>query len=348
MTALDDLLHTLLYEGYALYPYTPGAAKNATPTPFGIVYPPVYAAENPAASDHLQLECLLAGDPSGLRAELFFLQPRGERHQAVERWFELASPGETEFDLDGLSGGLSLELEGRRVRLRVENTTLVPPGLGRAAALEHALVSAHPVLRAEGARFVSPLEAEGCENVNTWPVLATAEDDAIVGAAIVLPDHPQLAPQSRGDLFDATEIEEALLLHVHALSDAERDEICRQDPAVREMIARAAATSPEDILALHGTMQPVGADPRDGEREATVDGVTFRRGTRVVLHPEPGADPSDFLMAGRTATVERIYVDYDGKAYLGVTVDDDPMRELMRDTGRYQFFFANEVEVVTG
>ena len=32
---LEELLGTLLYEGYALYPYTPGAAKNATPTPFG-------------------------------------------------------------------------------------------------------------------------------------------------------------------------------------------------------------------------------------------------------------------------------------------------------------------------
>jgi len=43
---LDALVDTLLYEGYALYPYTPGATKNATPTPFGIVYPPAYAASN--------------------------------------------------------------------------------------------------------------------------------------------------------------------------------------------------------------------------------------------------------------------------------------------------------------
>ena len=45
---LDELVDTLLYEGYALYPYTPGATKNATPTPFGIVYPPAYAAGQPA------------------------------------------------------------------------------------------------------------------------------------------------------------------------------------------------------------------------------------------------------------------------------------------------------------
>ena len=75
---------------------------------------------------------------------------------------------------------------------------------------------------------------------------APEDDDACSGAAIVLPDHPQIAPESRGDLFDSTEIEEALLLHVHALSDAEREEIAEQDPAVREMIERAAATTPED------------------------------------------------------------------------------------------------------
>ncbi len=50
---LDELVSSLLYEGYALYPYTPEATKNATPTPFGIVYPPVYAAECAGAHDHV-------------------------------------------------------------------------------------------------------------------------------------------------------------------------------------------------------------------------------------------------------------------------------------------------------
>ncbi len=66
--------------------------------------------------------------------------------------------------------------------------------------------------------------------MNTFPVLATEADDTVVGAAIVLPDHPQISPHSRGNLFDGTEIEEALLLHVHTLSDAEREAIAEQDP----------------------------------------------------------------------------------------------------------------------
>ena len=77
----------------------------------------------------------------------------------------------------------------------------------------------------------------------------------MLGAAIMLPDHPQIAPESRGNLFDDTEIEEALLLHVQALSDDERAEIEQQDPAVREMIERASAVTPEELLALHGRVE---------------------------------------------------------------------------------------------
>ena len=88
---LEQLVDTLLYEGYALYPYTPGATKNATPTPFGIVYPPVYAAGSGATFDHLQIECVAEiEDPDTTFAgEIRFLQASGERHQAEERRLEL-------------------------------------------------------------------------------------------------------------------------------------------------------------------------------------------------------------------------------------------------------------------
>ena len=174
-------------------------------------------------------------------------------------------------------------------------------------------------------------------------MLASENDDAVLGAAIVLPDHPRIAPESRGSLFDSTEIEEALLLHVQALSDSEREDIAQQDPAVRAMIERAAAATPEDLQRLHGrvTMR----DPRAGEKQATVDGVTFERGSHVVLRPNPNADPYDRMLAGRPATVERIYIDYDDRIHLAVSIDDDPGRDLMRESGRYHFFKPSEVEL---
>ena len=59
--SLEALVDSLLYEGYALYPYTPGATKNATPTPFGIVYPPAYARALDTTYDHLELQCVAEG-----------------------------------------------------------------------------------------------------------------------------------------------------------------------------------------------------------------------------------------------------------------------------------------------
>ena len=74
---LERLVETLLWEGYALYPYTPGATKNATPTPFGIVYPPVYAADSGATHDIARLECVAeAGPDAAVSASVRFLEAR--------------------------------------------------------------------------------------------------------------------------------------------------------------------------------------------------------------------------------------------------------------------------------
>jgi hypothetical protein len=357
--ALEELLRTLLYEGYALYPYTPGATKNATPTPFGIVYPPGYAKATPGTFDKLRMQGIAhAGRDAVLTGEVRFLQGAGERHQAVER--RLDAPARPLADLarephvepigaGGLHGRVRMAAEelggGRwRVMLCVHNTTTVEDGLDRAGALAASLISTHPLLRLEAGRFVSPLEAAGAESVNTYPVLATDADDALLGAAIVLPDHPRLAPESRGDLFDGTEIEEALLLHVLALSDDEREAIAEQDPRVRDMIARASATTPDDLLALHGRTTISDPEQPPGEREVHVDGVTYRLGDKVVLRLGERSDPYDRILDGRVATVERIYFDYEDKLYFGVTVDDDPGQELMRETGRFLFFFTGELE----
>jgi hypothetical protein len=345
MSALEELVDSLLWEGYALYPYTPGATKNATPTPFGIVYPPRYAEDNPGAFDRLRLEVVLDG-PGPVWGEIRFLQATGERHEARERRVALPAPGGFAISFPPLQARARLRseaLEDGRVRVVccLHNETPFAGG-GRVEALERSFVSTHVVLRAAAGRFISPLESGG-EHVNCFPVLATAEDDAVVAAAIVLPDHPQIAPESRGSLFDGTEIEEALLLHVQALSDGEREEIAAHDPAVREMVERAATTTPEDLMRLHGRLEL--RDPRAGEPEATVDGLTFRRGTRVLLRPGRDGDPYDRMLHGRPATVERIYCDDEERVHLAVSIDDDPGRDLMRDTGRYHFFKPEEVEL---
>jgi hypothetical protein len=362
MTHLEELVDTLLWEGHQLYPYTPSATKNATPTPFGIVYPPAYAAGGPHTFARLKLQCIATGTDS-FSGTVVCLQG-GE-----ERRIELTpEQGEAAFAFGPVSGRAWMTTEDFggmiRVTVAVENETEVEEGLTRTEALESSLLSTHVVVRcAPGGRFMSPIAPPDeaatavmtCANVNTYPVLATPGDDAVLGAAIILPDHPQIAPESRGSLFDSTEIEQALLLHVLALSDGERSELADADPAVKAMIERAVKATPEDIMALHGRVtisdpapEPsaeADADVR-GEQSIVVDGRTFVRGRRVVLRPEANRNAQDHLLDGRSATIERIYIDYDEQVHLCVTVDDDPGQDIMRDIGRYLYFKPTEVEVI--
>jgi hypothetical protein len=358
--SVERLLSTLLYEGYALYPYTRGATKNATPTPFGIVYPAAYAAGSPHMFDRARMQLVL--EPGGeVTGTLAFLDENGERRVDVE------ADATVEFAFDAVRGRVRLAttpLAGGLVRVAmcVHNTTEVPEGLDRAEALRSSLRSTHLVAHAPGGRFASPVTpgpiaaaaVAACEHINIFPVLASDNDDTVLGATIVLPDHPQIAPESHGDLFDATEIEEALLLHVLALSDAERESIAQQDPKVREMLARADAEGPEVLKRLHGRVTVTGLSPAHrpgpadvaGEPAIVVGGVTYTRGAKVRLRPGSGAAPQDGVWAGRVATIERIYRDYEDGVHLAVTVDDDPGQELMRDIGRYLYFKPAEVEVV--
>ncbi len=270
---IEELVDTLLYEGYALYPYTPGATKNATPTPFGIAYPPAYAAECAGAFDHARLECVAVGG-SATSATVRWLTAGGD-----ERRLELgpvALGAKTTKQLPEARFTLRSSADGV-VRCCVHNTAQVPSGLDRAAALERSLISLHILVRVDDGRFISPL-VSGRESVNTWPVLASDADDTILGAAIVLPDYPQVAPRSHGNLFDNTEIEEALVLHVHSLTDEERDGVA--DPKIRAMLDRTLALGPQEIIGLHSGLEEVGSQPEVDNQPGEDTGHRRRRHVR--------------------------------------------------------------------
>lgn len=84
-------------------------------------------------------------------------------------------------------------------------------------------------------------------------------------------------------------------------------------------------------------------------RESVVfGGVTLRLGDRVRLTPRGRADIFDMALAGRTATIESIEVDYEDNIHLAVLVDDDPGRDLgaLRQPGHRFFFALDDVEPV--
>jgi hypothetical protein len=207
------------------------------------------------------------------------------------------------------------------------------------------MLSTHTILAVRNGAFVSLMdppaefreEAMACRNAGTWPVLAGAEGehDTMLSSPIILYDYPQVAPESPGDLFDGTEIDEILTLRVLTLSDEEKAQIRAGGARARELLERAESLPSEHLLKLHGAVRGLqGAPPRQGDR--------------VRLRPRKGGDIFDLALAGQLATVESVEQDYEGRVHLAVVLDEDPGRELglMRMPGHRFFFAADEVEPV--
>jgi hypothetical protein len=168
-----------------------------------------------------------------------------------------------------LSGGVAVETERlrgglARVTVRVENTTPWDGG-DRDDALRSTFCSTHAVLRARRGAFVSladppdelAVEAAACVNDGVWPVLVGREGErhTLLASPIILSDHPQIAPESPGDLFDSGEIDRLLILNVLSLTPAEQDEMAASDPRTREILERCRALGPDELLPLHGAIR---------------------------------------------------------------------------------------------
>jgi hydrogenase maturation protease len=136
----------------------------------------------------------------------------------------------------------------------------------RDQALMHSLLSAHVVLGVSGGEFISLLEppddvrdlAASCKNIGTWPVLvgdAGGERDTILSSPIILYDYPQIAPESAGDLFDGTEIDEILSLRIMTLTDDEKREMRESDARAREILERTETLPADQLMKLHGVMR---------------------------------------------------------------------------------------------
>lgn len=132
-------------------------------------------------------------------------------------------------------------------------------------ALAHSLVSAHVLMGVTDGAFVSLLEppanlselAASCENVGAWPVLVGAEGerDTMLASPIILYDYPQIAPESPGDLFDGTEIDEILALRILTMTDAEKREMRCSDERARRILERTENLPIEHLMKLHGTLR---------------------------------------------------------------------------------------------
>jgi hydrogenase maturation protease len=80
---------------------------------------------------------------------------------------------------------------------------------------------------------------------------------------IILYDYPQVAPESEGDFFDGTEMDEMLTLRVLTLTDAEKQEMRNGDPRARKILERTETLTAESMLKAHGVIRGLREIRRD-------------------------------------------------------------------------------------
>ncbi len=360
---LEELVSSLLYEGYALYPYTPGATKNATPTPFGIVYPPVYAAECAGAFDHARLECV--AEPAARRVADGHAPLPGAVRRAPRG---VRAAGRARAGAASASGTPST-FAGGRLTVR---SSLSEDGAVRSCAA-------------------------ACTTRSTWTRASTA-----AAALGVLADlHPHPARAVLGAVHLAAQERPRERQHV-ARAGEQRRTTRSSAPRSSSRTTRRSPRSPTATCSTtprsRRRSSSTSTRSRDAERAGRVragpgrardaragdgahaaghhraalraEGATMASGRgrprRPSTIPARSAPPStasrtsaarrSCCARGPTATCSTRCSTGAGRrssgststtttaCYLAVTVDDDPGQQLMRETGRYLFFFANEVQ----
>ncbi|MGZ6780426.1 MAG: hypothetical protein ACXVGO_15705, partial [Mycobacterium sp.] len=254
-----------------------------------------------------------------------------------------------------------------RVTLTVRNTAT--PVDTKDDAIAVSFIGTHLVAEISDGDFISLLEPPAaadnavarCRHHRCFPVLAGPQGDnaLMLVSPIILYDHPEIAEQSEGALYDSTEIDEILTLRVMTMTDEEKAAARATDPLAAQIIDRCDSMSPEAMLNLHGVLRdPHGADQPAGLIPAIPDGVDWwdpladnavapgidavlvngvrvSRGSRVRLHPSRRADAQDLFFADKIARVTSVHETVDGDQHVGVVLEDDPAADLHEWYGRY-------------
>jgi len=275
-----------------------------------------------------------------------------------------------------------------RISLAARNTGAPPADKDDAIAAS--MIGTHLIVQVDGGDFVSLLEpadaaveaVSRCRQHRCFPVLAgpPGKADVMLVSPIILYDHPEIAEQSEGALYDSTEIDEILTLRVMTMTDDEKAQARATDPLAAQIIDRCDSMSPEAMMNLHGVLRnphamagsladdanpwapdgralipeiPDGVDWWDPMADnavrpdvdaVLVNGVPITRGSRVRLRPSRRADAQDIFFAGMTARVTSVHEDVDGDQHVGVVIEEDPAADLHDWYGRYLYFAPDEVE----
>lgn len=148
-------------------------------------------------------------------------------------------------------------------RTRFENAE----SRSRDEALMRSFVSTHTILNVDKGGFISLLDppeslrraAAECSNIGTYPVLVGGEGarDCMLSSPIILYDYPQIAPESAGNLYDGTEIDEILTLRIMTLTEEEKREMRGADDRARQILERTETLPMEQLMKMHGALKSV-------------------------------------------------------------------------------------------
>lgn len=237
---LNELVHTLLYQGYSLSTFQEKAPGGRSPTPFGVLYPERYCPPNTNLHHHMQTALIVKGTPAmRLSVRVRFLQVEkpgaavereiSPRDITVENLLQAratcyfvsspASPADLRgrvvlqaFPVEGMQNGF-------RIVVVVENCT-IPDETAPVTAemvLRQAFVSTHTILRIRDGQFVSNQNpgpeweeaVKECINEGTFPILIGEDNRIMFSSPVILYDHPRLNGDSGKDIFDNLESEES-------------------------------------------------------------------------------------------------------------------------------------------
>jgi hydrogenase maturation protease len=256
-----------------------------------------------------------------------------------------------------------------KITVRVFNETRLPTNKtsNQEEVIMRTFASMHTILHATGGEFISLLDpdpqyqnpAKACRNIGCWPVLvgdeAKHDRDTMLSSPIILYDYPKIAPESSGDLFDSTEIDEILSLRVQTMTDAEKTEMRSVDEQARRILERTENLSADHFMKMHGTMKNVRAATEDFFNPAKkidsvkVHGVELKKGDRVRIRPRKRADVIDMALDGKIAIIEAVEQDVEEQIQFALILEDDPGKDLgfMRQPGHRFFYGVDEIEPVT-
>jgi hypothetical protein len=278
----EALARAVLYEGYMLYPYRHSSLKNQRRWMFGTLYP--HDCEDVVCGTErhrMHIECLL-DRVAPVRGQVRFLQPTETSGDCIERSFDFEAkdtddrqhwsfsfPAANEAPTGALLGSVSWtreKLDSRVSKLFIDVSNETPFTVDqRDLALMRSMRSCHVMLSTEGPSFISLFDpppdlreiASVCRNDGCFPVLlgSPGDRDQLLCSPIILYDYPQIAPESAGDFFDSTEMDEMLTLRVLTLSEEEKREMNVAGERVHELLDRTHATAREQLIKTHGVVR---------------------------------------------------------------------------------------------